>query len=140
VAEMTVEEAHAFLDERPGWAMLTTTDRNGYPHTIPIGYFRDGDELYMGGRDGTQKLVNVERDGRISVLVESGSSMADLKGLLIQGDGEVVRDGAELLRLSRLGAQARGLPESEWPTEVGPGRAYVRLKPVRLISWDNTKS
>ena len=139
MTEMTTEEAHAFLDSRPGWAMLTTIDRNGYPHTVPIGYVRDGDEVYLGSRDRTQKLLNVERDARVSVLVESGSTMADLKGLLIQGDGAVIREGAEVLRLSRLAAKARGLPESEWPTEAGRGRAFVQVKPVRLISWDNTK-
>ena len=62
VTEMTTEEAHAFLDSRPGWIILTTFDRNGYPHTIPIGYFRLGDEVFIGCRDGTQKLKNIERD------------------------------------------------------------------------------
>jgi hypothetical protein len=139
MAEMTKAEAHAFLDSQPGWAMLTTMDLNGYPHTIPIGYFRDGEEVYLGSRDRTQKLMNIERDVRVSVLVEGGSTMADLKGLLIQGDGAVIREDSEVLRLSRLGAQARGLPESEWPTEVGKGRAYVHLTPIRMVSWDNTK-
>ena len=38
----TVEEAHAYLDSRPGWIMLTTIGRDGMPHTVPIGYFRFG--------------------------------------------------------------------------------------------------
>ena len=139
MSEMTTEEAHAFLDSQPGWAMLTTTDRNGYPHTVPIGYVREGDQVYLGSRDRTQKLRNVERDPRVSVLIESGTSWTDLKGLLVQGDGEVIREDGEVLRLSRLAAEARGLPESEWPTEVRPNRAFVRVEPVRMVAWDNTK-
>ena len=85
VAELTTEEAHAFLDSRPGWIILTTFDRNGYPHTVPIGYFRVGDEVFIGCRDATQKIRNIERNPKVSLLVESGSTMADLKGLMLQG-------------------------------------------------------
>ncbi len=140
VAELTHEEAHAFLDSRPGWMMLTTFDRNGYPHTVPIGYFRLGDEVFMGCRDATQKTRNIERNPKVSVLIESGSTMADLKGLLIQGDADVVRDDEERLRLGREGAKQRGMPEAEWPTEARQGSAYIRVRPVRMVSWDNAKA
>ena len=43
------EEAHAYLDSRPGWMMLTTVGQDGYPHTVPVGYFRVGDELFTAG-------------------------------------------------------------------------------------------
>jgi nitroimidazol reductase NimA-like FMN-containing flavoprotein (pyridoxamine 5'-phosphate oxidase superfamily) len=138
--ELTTEEAHAFLDSRPGWMILTTTDRNGYPHTVPIGYFRDGDLIYMGCRDNTQKLRNIERNPKVSVLIESGSTMTDLKALLVQGDADVVRDDAERLRLGREAAKQRGLPEDQWPTEARPGSAYIRVRPVRMVSWDNSKA
>lgn len=138
--EFTREDAEAFLDSRPGWMMLTTTDRNGYPHTVPIGYFRLGDEVFMGCRDATQKTRNIERNPKVSVLVESGSTMADLKGLLIQGDADVVRDDAERLRLGREAAKQRGMPEADWPTEAAQGSAYIRVRPVRMVSWDNTRA
>lgn len=137
--ELTTEEAHAFLDSRPGWMILTTFDRNGYPHTVPIGYFRLGDEVYMGCRDATQKTRNIERNPKVSVLIESGDTMADLKGLLLQGDADVVRDDDERVRLGREAAKQRGLPEGEWPTEARPGSAYIRVRPVRMVSWDNAK-
>jgi hypothetical protein len=54
VAEMTGEEVNAFLDSRPGWVALTTIGTDGYPHTVPIGYFRMDDDVYMGCRAGTQ--------------------------------------------------------------------------------------
>jgi nitroimidazol reductase NimA-like FMN-containing flavoprotein (pyridoxamine 5'-phosphate oxidase superfamily) len=138
--ELTHEEAHAFLDSRPGWMILTTFDRNAYPHTVPIGYFRLGEEIYMGCRDATQKTRNVERNPKVSVLIESGATMADLKGLMLQGDADVVRDDAERVRLGREAAKQRGLPEAEWPTEARPGSAYIRVRPVRSISWDNAKA
>ena len=74
-ASLTKEEAHAYLDSRPGWIILTTIGRDGMPHTVPIGYFRLGDDVYVGCRAGTQKIKNVERNPNVSLLVQSGGSM-----------------------------------------------------------------
>ena len=138
-ASMTPEEVNAFLDSRPGWLVLTTMSPNGYPHSVPIGYFRVGDEIYIGGRAGTQKMKNIERNPHVSVLVESGTTRADIKGVMIQGDADVITDDAERLRLAREAARWRGTPEADWPTEASPGGAYIRVRRHRVISWDYAK-
>jgi nitroimidazol reductase NimA-like FMN-containing flavoprotein (pyridoxamine 5'-phosphate oxidase superfamily) len=135
-AKLTIEEAHAYLDSRPGWITLTTIGLNGMPHTIPIGYFRVGDDVCIGCRAGTQKLKNIERNPNVSLLVQSGSSMQDIKGLMIQGRATVFTEPDDLLRLGREAARWRGVPEEQWPTEARPGAAYIRVTPVKLISWD----
>jgi nitroimidazol reductase NimA-like FMN-containing flavoprotein (pyridoxamine 5'-phosphate oxidase superfamily) len=134
------EEAYEYLDSRPGWLILTTVGANGYPHSVPIGYFRIGDDLYVGGRDGTQRLKNVERNRKVSALVESGGSMQDIKGLLVQGNAEVVRDGPRVLELLRESARRRGTPEDQLPAEPRPGVAYIRIRPRKFISWDYSRS
>lgn len=136
---MTPEEVRAFLDSRPGWITLTTIGRDGYPHSVPIGYFRLGDDVYMGCRANTQKTKNVERNPKVSLSLESGSSMADIKGVLIQGDARVYEEAADLLRLSREAARRRGVPEAQLPTEPRPGSAYIGVTPHRVISWDYGK-
>ena len=78
---MTNDEVHAFLDSRPGWISLTTISKDGFPHTVPIGYFRMGNEVYIGCRAGTQKLKNIERNPKVSAMLESGSTMQDIKGV-----------------------------------------------------------
>ena len=40
--KMSIEEAHEFLDSKPGWIALTTIGPDGFPHTVPLGYFRLG--------------------------------------------------------------------------------------------------
>ena len=138
-AKLTKEEAHAFLDSRPGWLILTTIGPDGYPHTVPIGYFRVGDEIYTGGRDGTQRITNIRRNPHVSALIESGGSMKDIKGLMIQGDADIVSDPAEALKLMRESAKQRGTPEDELPTEPRPGVAYIRITPKKYISWDYSR-
>jgi nitroimidazol reductase NimA-like FMN-containing flavoprotein (pyridoxamine 5'-phosphate oxidase superfamily) len=139
VAKLTSDEVDAFLDSRPGWITLTTIGRDGFPHSVPIGYFRLGDDVYIGCRAGTQKLKNIERNPRVSVMLEAGSSMRDIKGLLIQGTATVYTEPADLLRLSRAAAAARGVPEAELPTEARPGSAYIRVPREKVISWDYSR-
>ncbi|MDP9166100.1 MAG: pyridoxamine 5'-phosphate oxidase family protein [Actinomycetota bacterium] len=115
--------------------MLSTIDDDGFPHTVPLGYFRLGRDIVMGVRDGTRKIANVEGNPNVSVLLEDGSTMADIRGVMFQGHARIVREGSEALQLAKIGARARGVPESEWPTEARPGAAYIRMTPVRTLSW-----
>ena len=134
--ELTETEIEAYLDSRPGWAILSTIDKDGFPHSVPLGYFRLGRDVVMGVRDRTRKVANVERNPNVSVLLEDGSSMADIRGVMLQGRARVVRDHDEALGLARAGARARGVPEADWPSEPRPGAAYIRVTPVRTLSWD----
>lgn len=134
------EQIEAYLDSHPGWAVLSTIDDDGLPHTVPLGYFRFGRDIVMGVRDGTHKVANVESNPNVSILLEDGSSMADIRGVMFQGHARIVRERNEALQLAREGARARGVPESEWPTEPRSGAAYIRMTPVRTVSWDYSSS
>ena len=138
--KFSAEQIEAYLDSHPGWAVLSTIDGDGLPHTVPLGYFRLGRDIVMGVRDGTHKVANVESNPNVSILLEDGSSMADIRGVMFQGHARIVRERDEALQLAREGARARGVPESEWPTEPRPGAAYIRMTPVRTVSWDYASS
>ena len=135
-ASMTPAEIHAFIDAKPGWITLSTIGPNGYPHSVPIGYFRLGDAIYMGCRAGTQKVKNIERNPKVSLMLESGSTMRDIKGVMAQGLATVVTEPPEVLRLSREAARLRGVAEDDLPQQPNPGSAYIRVEPERFISWD----
>src|SRR6187401_2408141 len=127
--KLSDEQIAAFLDSRPGWAALSTVGEDGFPHTVPLGCFRLGRDIVMGVRDGTRKVANIESNPNVSVMLEAGSSMADIRGVMIQGHARIVRERGEVLELARAGAQRRGVPESEWPTEPRPGATYIRVTP-----------
>jgi hypothetical protein len=73
-------------------------------------------------------------------MLEDGSSMADIRGVMFQGQARIVREPREALQLAREGARARGVPESDWPTAPRPGAAYIRMTPVKTLSWDYSSS
>jgi nitroimidazol reductase NimA-like FMN-containing flavoprotein (pyridoxamine 5'-phosphate oxidase superfamily) len=134
--ELTLQEAHEFLDNKPGWIMLSTIGSDGYPHTVPLGYFRLGDEILMGVRGGTRKQRNILANPKVSLLLESGGTRQDIKGLMIQGTATVHDDPKETLHYAREAAKQRGVPESELPTEARRDAVYIRVVPERLRSWD----
>ena len=135
-ATMTPQEAQAFLDSKPGWIILSTIGRDGFPHSVPLGYFRLGDNVYLGCRAGTQKVKNIERNPQVSLVLESGNTRGDIKGVMIQGRARVYTDAENLLRLRREAERLRGVPEAERSQQASPGSAYIEVEPHRVISWD----
>ena len=128
-------EVNAYLDARDEWCILTTVDADGYPHSVPLGYYRIGDELYVGTPSRTRKVANAERDPRASLLVTGSKASGSWRGVLVQGDIEVIRDAAARLRIEHAGLRQRGVPEAELPQEPREGEVILRLRPRRSRSW-----
>ncbi len=133
---MSRQEAHEFLDSKPGWIVLTSIGADGYPHSVPLGYFRLGDDIVMGVRQGTRKLENIRNNPKVSLLLETGTSRRDIKGVMIQGTATVHSDLEEILHYAREAARRRGVPEQDLPTEPRQGAAYIKVSPRRFRSWD----
>ncbi len=134
--QLTRQEVHEFLDSKPSWIMLSTIGPDGYPHTVPLGYFRLGEEILMGVRSETRKLRNIQANPKVSLLLESGRTRKEIKGLMIQGTATLHTDPKETLHYAREAAKRRGVPESELPTEPRRDAVYIRVVPERLRSWD----
>ncbi|MEM7092310.1 MAG: pyridoxamine 5'-phosphate oxidase family protein [Actinomycetota bacterium] len=133
---LDIDAFNAFLDEKPGWIVLTTITPDGYPHSVPLGYFREGDSIFCGCRDNTTKVRNAEQNPKVSLMVESGSTMADIKGAMVQGTATVHRDAESVLAIMRKGAAHRGVAEQDLPTAANPGSVYIEVAIDRRISWD----
>ena len=127
------DELHDYLDARAEWALLATVDEDGYPHVVPLGYYRVGDDICVGTPDGTRKVRNAERDPRASIVVTGSRSSGDWSGVMLQGDLEVVRDADERLALEREARRQRG--DDELPSEPRAGEVILRLRPKRTTTW-----
>ncbi len=138
----TREEAFAYLNSKPGMMVITTIGKNGFPHSVPLGFFVVGEEIYIGGRESTQRVKNVERNPKVCLEVDTGrgEGMGALKGVVVQGEADVVREPARVLELLRQASRMRGVAEAELPKEPRPGVAYIRVKPKKIISWDYSRT
>ena len=128
-------EIAEYLDGRSEWAVLTTLDADGYPHSVALGYYRIGDVVYVGTPAGTRKVRNAEANPRASLMVAGSKASGDWSGVLVQGDLEIVRDAAERLAIEREGRRQRGVPEDELPDAPREGEVVLRLRPRRTITW-----
>ena len=111
---MSLQEVHEFLDSKPGWIVLTSIGADGYPHSVPLGYFRLDDDIVMGVRTGTRKLENIRNNPKVSLLLETGASRQDIKGVMIQGTATVHLAPEETLHYAREAARRRGVPEGSY--------------------------
>src|SRR5215471_12685715 len=75
----------------------------GYPHPMPMWYSVDDDgTVRMTTFRKSQKVRNLERDPRVSLLVESGGGdYSQLRGVVIYGKAQVVDDFEEVMKTLR---------------------------------------
>src|ERR1700720_147332 len=90
---LSVDEQTAFLRGNRKCA-LATMDRDGFPHLTAMNYvLRDG-AIYMTSYGKAQKVVNIRRNPKVAVMVETGNAYAELRGVMVRGHCEIV-EGAD---------------------------------------------
>jgi len=125
--ELAPEELEAFLADTGRWIALTTLGPDGYPHTVPMGFFRHQGDFYMGSKHPTRKTRNIEKNPKVSLLLENGRGKPELIGVMLQGEAEVITDPERLLEVKRM--------RDPSATEAPSGIAYIRVRPLRTVSW-----
>lgn len=140
---LTDEEQQKFLDE--GWTLqVASIGPGGFPHLVAMWYVVIDGKIHFTTFGKSQKIVNLRRDPKISVMLESGKGYAELKGLVIEGHAVLIEDTPFTAKVMGLvGQKYNGIPA---PTEtpeaalkVASKRVVVRIDPVDIYSWDHTK-
>jgi general stress protein 26 len=144
--KMTPEEIGDFLEEEKV-AIVSSFGPRGWPHSMPLWYLvRDGHILAWTFRK-SQKVKNLERDPRATVLVEAGyDQYGDLRGVMFESE-TVIHDDLDFVVEYALGMTSRYLPgDSEPPPEAveayraqAPKRVVIEFIPIHTISWDHRK-
>lgn len=121
---------------------------DGRPHLVPMWYALDDDGLIAFTTYAkSQKIKNLQRDPRITVMVEAGEAYNELRGVMIDGEAEVITDDPEHTAriMALIGAKHGGRPRpdfSQSPPEITSAahkRAVVRVHPQRIRSWDHRR-
>ena len=83
--QMSEEEIHGFL-EASRTLILCSNGRDGVPHPMPMWYGVDANgDVIMTTFAKSQKVKNLERDARVSLLVEDGEVYGELRGVVLYG-------------------------------------------------------
>lgn len=131
-------ELDAFLTEQRTCRVATAGPQG--PHLTPLWYVWDGTALWLTSLVSSQRWTDLARDPRVAVLVDAGEDYAELRGVELRGEVEIIGE-----------APRTGLPEPrlEEP-ELLMARKYMggdvmyhdgrhgwlRLVPDKITSWD----
>lgn len=142
---MTAEEIGAYLASQRR-IILCTIGQGGMPHAVPMNYgLDDQGRVLITAFAKSQKVRNLERDPRATLLVESGVTYAELKSVMIQADAEIIRDPQQIAQLmplvradARMAAGMTGGMTEQVRASLAK-RAMLRFTPFRQISWDHAR-
>jgi PPOX class probable F420-dependent enzyme len=125
--------------------VVSSVGPRGWPHSMPMWFvLRDG-EVWMWTYGKSQKVRNLQRDPRATLLVETGEAYDQLRGVMIEADAEIVADpevvlGVGLEIATRYGGGAAPPPEAEAVLAAqARKRVAVRFRPVETATWDHRK-
>lgn len=150
--DITMSEAEVldFLGSGARTLQVATIGKDGAPHVAPMWFVLDDDKIVFRSFTKSQKIVNLQRDPRLTVLVEAGGTYETLQGVMIKGHARLITDPAYVLEIyGRLGARYPFVGDT--PVELDPealeasfGRfaaknTAVVVEPDHITSWDHTK-
>jgi PPOX class probable F420-dependent enzyme len=126
--------------------VVSSVGPRGWPHSMPLWYVpRDG-EVWIYTYAKSQKVRNLERDPRATLLLETGREYAELRGVMIEAEAEIHRGIETVYPLAEelTLRYAEGLQSVEGDAEQAlraqaRKRVAIRFAAHRTASWDHRK-
>ena len=127
--------------------IIVSNGPRGYPHTMPMWFYVDVEgRINCTTFTKSQKVLNLRRDPRATLLVESGIEYAELKGVMIEAEAEVIEDTNLVAdTLARINIKHRSGTEAEVEqmrkavAATATKRVLLRFTPQRNVSWDHSR-
>jgi PPOX class probable F420-dependent enzyme len=122
---------------------VASINADGTPHLVAMFFVMVDGEVGFWTYGKSQKVVNVRRDPRLTVMVETGQAYDELKGVTISGRGRIVEDRDDVLAFGeRLYPRYFGELNDAARAGVaitGAKRVVIMVEPLKVVSWDHTK-
>lgn len=149
------EQADLLQEQRV--VIVSSHGPRGWPHSMPMWFtLREPEgephpdsalgEIWIWTYAKSQKVRNLERDPRATLLVEAGEEYIELRGIQIEAEAEIVRDhervlefGKELtIRYSEGIDSIEGYAAEAMRAQASK-RVAIRFTAKRVASWDHRK-
>jgi PPOX class probable F420-dependent enzyme len=139
---MSDEEIRAFLQERR-ILQVATIDHDGWPHLVAMWYVLVDDQIVFWTYAKSQKALNLQRDDRLTCMVETGLRYEELRGVQIKGRAMLKNDRELVQRIGELIFERYMGPMNDNMRQIvaaqAPKRVLVFVEPVEVASWDHRK-
>ncbi|MFF9815639.1 PPOX class F420-dependent oxidoreductase [Streptomyces sp. NPDC014006] len=133
--KMTDEEWRTFVSHGTRTGKLATVRADGSPHTTPVWFLLDGDEVVFTTHRDSVKGRSLTRDGRVALCVDDDRPPYDF--VVLQGRARLSEDLDEVRAwATRLAARYMGEDRAE---EFGarngvPGELLVRVSVDKVVA------
>ena len=143
---MSEEEIAEFLNDQLS-IQVGTVNKDGTSHLTTLWYTTESDSIIFHTYTKSQKIINLRRDSRATILTESGDNYSNLKGVMIYSQANII-DGASnpdkvLDIIEKVSVKYSGGSVSKSYLEVMKNQAKKRsaviLDPIEYISWNHSK-
>jgi PPOX class probable F420-dependent enzyme len=140
------EDERRELVESGRIVVVSSLGPRGWPHVMPLWYVpRDG-EIWVWTYAKSQKVRNLERDPRATLLIETGTEYNELRGVQIEAEAELIRDTDRVVEFAKelTIRYSEGISSVEGDTAAGleaqaPKRVAIHFHPRRIATWDHRK-
>jgi PPOX class probable F420-dependent enzyme len=143
--KLTDDELAQLLEEERV-VVISSFGPRGWPHSMPMWFtVRDG-EIWVWTYAKSQKVKNLERDPRATLLVEAGQEYTELRGVMIEAEAEIVRDPDAILEFGKelTIRYSEGIDSIEGDAATAmqaqaAKRVAIRFEAKRTSTWDHRK-
>ena len=145
---MTDDELKNFIAKSQTMTIVSI-NKDGTPHPMPMWFGVEPDgSVVMSTFTKSQKILNIARDPRVSLLVEAGGGVYEkLKGVVIYGRAELIRDVEQVVDiLTRVSTKTLDNPDDRTRDGIrnavrgtAPKRTGIRIRREKIVSWDHSK-
>ena len=144
---MSDREVADFLEDNLK-VQVASIGRDGTPHLTTLFYVVLDGRIAFWTYARSQKIRNLERDDRVSCLVEDGTDYFELRGVSVTGHAEIVRDHDRILEIgSAVAVRMVGAKSMDDLGDFGRStvekqatkRVAVVIHPDHVATWDHRK-
>ena len=143
--QLSPEEQRELIDSERV-VVVSSLGRNGWPHSMPLWFVPREGVVWIWTYAKSQKVRNLERDPRATLLIETGHEYGELRGAMIEAEAEIHRDPEAVLDFAEelTLRYAEGISSVEGDAKAAleaqaPKRVAIHFRPVRIASWDHRK-
>jgi PPOX class probable F420-dependent enzyme len=145
--QITLSDAEQLeLLESERVVVVTSNGPRGWPHSMPMWFvLRDG-AVWVWTYAKSQKVKNLERDPKTTLLVETGVEYTELRGVMIESEAEIHRDPDVVFEFGKelTVRYAEGIDSIEGDAAAAlqaqaTKRVAISFPPSNTATWDHRK-
>lgn len=143
---MTADEVEAFLAGGRD-LQVATLGKDGWPHLTTLWYVVIDGLVTFRSFTKSQRIVNLRRDPRLTVLVEAGETYGELRGVTIQATARLDENPDAVMDMYGRLAHKYGMAGPDPTPELieamfrrfATKNTVVTVEPAKVVSWDHRK-